>query len=411
MNSPFERPGIQDDAANATWDAAGAQPDTPNGDVGQEWVLREAYSERQSIIDFHRRLLELTPRVLVTRMIVAANLVVFVLMAVTAGGFFSPGGEVLKAWGANYGPATLDDQWWRVFTSMFVHVGVIHVAFNMWVLWDAGHLVERLVGNVGFLVLYVISGVCGSIASVFWNPHVNSAGASGAVFGVFGALMGFMLLRGDSIPKSILGRLRSSGLTFLAINLAIGFSIRWIDNAAHIGGLAAGFVCGVLMSHSLDRVTSRTRALRNVLVMVIAAIGFPVAACVAPEAPGDVVACLENFSATEKRALENFENARQRWERDEITDDEFTRIVETDVLRPWREARKKFDALKNVHPEQQKPVSMLRGYVKAREESWEALLAAVRERSEEKMKEYARKTVAADELLRELNSNQASFEK
>ena len=138
---------------------------------------------------------------------------------------FSPRGETLVAWGANYGPLTLDGQWWRLLTCTFVHIGIIHIGLNMWVLWDIGQLVERLTGNVGFLLLYLLSGLFGSLASVYWNPEVLSAGASGAVFGAFGGLMGFVLLRGDSIPKSILGPLRNSGTSFLFYNLIFGFSI------------------------------------------------------------------------------------------------------------------------------------------------------------------------------------------
>jgi rhomboid protease GluP len=274
----------------------------------------------------------------------------------------------------------------------------------MWILWDVGHLVERLVGNVGFLVLYVISGLFGSIASVYWNPGVNSAGASGAVFGVFGALMGFMLLRGDSVPKSILGRVRSSGLTFLMINLAIGFTIRWIDNAAHIGGLAAGFVCGVLMSHPLERVTSSSRAVRNVLTAAIAAVGVFVALQIAPDAPGDVEGQLADFSKTEKSVLDTMGTAWQRWEDGKMTDDEFAGIVEADVLQPWSEARQELERLNNVQSDQQQLVLKLKEYVRAREEVWEALLVALREPNEERMREYARKNAAADALLEDLNS-------
>ena len=94
-------------------------------------------------------------------------------------------------WGANFGPKTMDGQWWRLFTSMFLHFGIIHIGFNMWVLWNVGRLVERLVGNFGFALLYVVSGLLGSVASLAWNPTTISAGASGAVFGVVGALIGF----------------------------------------------------------------------------------------------------------------------------------------------------------------------------------------------------------------------------
>jgi rhomboid protease GluP len=196
---------------------------------------------QQALVRFWQRLFQITPYVLVTPAIVGINGVVFLLMTLDSGALLLPPVETLIDWGANYGPRTLDGQAWRLLTSTFVHIGIIHIALNMWVLWNIGQLVERLAGNVGFLILYLLSGLFGSLASVFWNPAVLSAGASGAVFGAFGGLMGFVLLRGDSIPKGVLGRLRNSGLTFLFYNMIFGLSIPGIDMAAHLGGLAAGF--------------------------------------------------------------------------------------------------------------------------------------------------------------------------
>ena len=135
-------------------------------------------SPQQSIVRFWQRLVEITPRTLVTPAIVAVNALIFVLMTFDSGEILSPPSETLMDWGANYGPFTLDGQWWRLLTCTFVHIGLIHIGLNMWVLWDIGQLVERLVGNVGFLFLYLLSGLFGSLASVYWNPEVLSAGAS-----------------------------------------------------------------------------------------------------------------------------------------------------------------------------------------------------------------------------------------
>lgn len=240
---------------------------------------------QQAIIRFWQRLLEVTPRTYVTSAIVGVNAAVFLLLSLDSGSLFSPGGEALVDWGANFGPFTLDGQWWRLLTCTFVHIGIIHIGLNMWVLWDMGQLVERLAGNVGFLLLYLLSGLFGSLASVYWNPMVLSAGASGAVFGSFGGLMGFALLRGDSIPKSILGRLRNSGTTFLFYNLLFGFSIPGIDMAAHLGGLASGFACGLILSQPLDQVSSRTRTWRNCVMLAVGAAGLLVAWLAAPAPP------------------------------------------------------------------------------------------------------------------------------
>ena len=122
-------------------------------------------------------------------------------MLATGVNFLAPDPQDMLNWGADFGPKTLNGQWWRTVTCMFLHFGIIHLGFNMWVLWDLGQLVERLVGNVGFLVLYFASGIAGSLASLAWQPLAISAGASGAVFGVAGALLGLIAFRHDSVPS------------------------------------------------------------------------------------------------------------------------------------------------------------------------------------------------------------------
>ena len=148
-------------------------------------------------VGLHRR----TRRVWATPALVAANVAVFAIMVAMGVGLMSPSIDGLITWGANYGPRTTSGQFWRLVTNVFVHIGIVHVAMNMIGLWQMGPLVERLLGNRGFLAVYLFSGVCGSLASVLWNPFVVSAGASGAVFGVYGALLAFLLRHRGSIPR------------------------------------------------------------------------------------------------------------------------------------------------------------------------------------------------------------------
>ena len=400
MNQPLDPDGADRDR--------GSEPAPPTGAAASgEPMLRRAtaqiriaenpFLERQRALDFYRHLFELTPRVLATKALVAANVVVFVLMALSTGALLAPDTDALIAWGSNFGPSTLDGQWWRLLTSMFLHVGVIHIAFNMWVLWDAGQLVERLVGSVGFVVLYMISGLSGSLASVYWNPYVNSAGASGAVFGVFGALLGFIVLRGDSVPKSLLRRLRTSGFTFLALNLAIGFSVRWIDNAAHIGGMAAGFACGLLMSQPLKRVTRARRALRNVAVLALGVAAILAAMHFAPEAPVD-------FSRIERQVVDVYNRAARQWRQKQITTERFAEILESEILPPWRAGRERLARPTRMAPARREFTDKLRRYAQRRQQEWEALLAALREPTPEHWQEHANQKKRADALLEQLNA-------
>jgi len=168
----------------------------------------------------------------------------------------------LVAWGANKASLTLHGQPWRLVTSMFLHGGLLHIAFNMLALWQAGQLVERLFGSLRFLTLYMIAGICGSMASVAWNVlthhDANSVGASGAIFGILGGLLAFIRREHSGVPPTIVKELRASVLPFLLFNLSAGFLYPHTDNACHLGGLVGGFVAGHLLARSLHMPEQRT---------------------------------------------------------------------------------------------------------------------------------------------------------
>jgi membrane associated rhomboid family serine protease len=200
---------------------------------------------------FQEQLERVTPRAYVTPWLVGINVLIFVAMLPLGAGFVQPNGEVHILLGSNLGPLTTDGQWWRLLTSTFLHFGVIHLALNMWALYVTGRLVERLYGNLYFLALYVFSGLTASVASLVWNPMVNSVGASGAIFGVFGGMLAFMMTKGNRVPFELIMSQRSSTLAFIANTLLFGFTHAGIDNAAHLGGLTGGFLAGLLLARPL----------------------------------------------------------------------------------------------------------------------------------------------------------------
>jgi membrane associated rhomboid family serine protease len=210
-----------------------------------------ADASKAAAAEFAVRLQGVTPRAWVVPALVAANAVVFAAMVAQGASPLSPSAGDVVAWGANFGPATLGGQPWRLLSSTFLHFGAIHLAMNMLALWNAGRLVERLFGNARFVALYLAAGIFGSSASVLVHPDVVSAGASGAVFGVYGALGGFLLRQQRSIPGPVLAGLRNVAVSFVGYNLLFGFAGRNIDMAAHLGGLAAGFAAGALLARPL----------------------------------------------------------------------------------------------------------------------------------------------------------------
>lgn len=392
--------------SHSTW----SRPDARSTGPGDYWIPPEEPGppvppgHDPAVLAFYRRVFELTPRVPITKAIVLANLAVFVLMAVTTGEVFSPRGLTLVNWGSNFGPRTLGGEWWRLATCTFVHVGLVHVAINMWVFWELGQLVERLVGHAGFVVLYLISGIGGSLASVYWRPEVNSAGASGAVFGVFGALMGFLLFRSDSIPKRILSEFRSSGGSFLLYNLAFGFLVQGIDMAAHLGGLGAGFICGLVLSQRLDRATPWSRLVRNFATAVLGIAGILIAIALAPPVPIDLRAELKSFRAAHKAAIQAELQAVRQRQNGNLTDEGLANVLEEQVLPPWRELLARCEALRKLPPAEQQTIDQWARYIRVREEAWGLWLQALRSGDLDETELAVAKLREADEAFRELNS-------
>jgi rhomboid protease GluP len=208
---------------------------------------------------FHDRIDRLSPRTPVIWVLLTLNLLVFALMQLDPGAHGSPGAQSLQLvrWGSNAGQYTLHGQWWRLVSSMFLHGGVVHIAFNMFALWQAGRLVERMFGSARFVALYMIAGVCGSLASVLWNPHVNSVGASGAIFGILGGLLAFIGRADSGVPGTVVKDLRGSLTGFLLFNIVAGFVYPHTDNAAHLGGLVGGYLAGHLLARSLHAPVQR----------------------------------------------------------------------------------------------------------------------------------------------------------
>jgi rhomboid protease GluP len=186
----------------------------------------------------------------VTSGIVALNVLVFVAMAAKGVSPANPTSSELLRWGANFGPLTYAGQSWRLLTSCFVHAGLLHIGFNMWAFWGLGLFVEKLLGHWRFLVAYLLAGLGGAIASVWWHPVSVSVGASGAIFGVAGILVALLRFGKVTGELEYLKAHSKSILTFIGYNLIFGFISPHVDNAAHLGGLATGVVIGTLLPRS-----------------------------------------------------------------------------------------------------------------------------------------------------------------
>ena len=185
-----------------------------------------------------------------TYTLVGINCAVYLAMVIKGVSPTNPTVLDLVHWGANFGGYVLAGQWWRLLTAAFVHVGILHLATNMWCLWNLGLLGEPLLGPIGVVAVYVLTGVAGNLLSTAVHPQIVGAGASGAVFGLAGVLI--LLLKAKLLPVAPeeIRRLRKSVIYFALLNFVIGGTSMFlrtsiqIDNMAHLGGFLCGLALG-----------------------------------------------------------------------------------------------------------------------------------------------------------------------
>ena len=185
--------------------------------------------------------MQLLRRAPVTACLLVAIVACFGLELASGG---STNGLTLLRLGANSPALIAQGEYWRLVASMFLHIGFIHLLVNGWALYPLGTLFEIWLGSGRLLLVYFAAGIAGSLASAYLSSVDLSAGASGAIFGVMGALIAFLLRRRrvlNPAGRSILSQLA----LWAGINVVLGFTTTGIDNYAHLGGCATGFLLGL----------------------------------------------------------------------------------------------------------------------------------------------------------------------
>ncbi|MGJ3196124.1 rhomboid family intramembrane serine protease [Peribacillus frigoritolerans] len=197
-------------------------------------VKKNAISESVKKAKAEQKVFQNANKPFFTYIFMAVQIAVFILMEFNGG---STNSKTLIEFGAKFSPYIIQGEWWRFFTPMIVHIGFIHLLMNTFSLYLIGAEVERIYGNARFLFIYIFAGFAGTLGSFIMTPNL-SAGASGAIFGCFGALLYF----GIVYPKLFMRSMGSSVIVLIIINLIYGFTVSGIDNAGHIGGLIGGFL-------------------------------------------------------------------------------------------------------------------------------------------------------------------------
>mgnify|MGYP002631635981 CR=1 FL=1 len=334
----------------------------------------------------------------VTWLLITANVVMFCVMVANGVSFTSPGPATLFEWGANFPPATANGQWWRLLTCMFLHFGFAHLAVNMMGLWYLGRTVEKLVGKAGFAITYIVSGIAGEFATLAWSPIGMSAGASAALFGTAGTLIGFVLLRRDLLQNVAMKQLLKNLTMALIADFTVGPIVFRMNNAAHATGLFCGFVCGLILSQHLSPAMIPRRKIRNLTTVVVAMIVLPVIAMTLPEALPNVPGELQQRNAVQRKAYGTIDSLAELSKTGQLNDAEYAKRIEEDVLPMWIESKSRIERLLNVEYADRNYIQRVVRYMQCRQESWQLLAQGLREQNEGKIEQSEKLTYEANKM-------------
>jgi len=238
----------------------------------------------------------------ITPILLDLNILIFILMVISGVNIMQPDNESLLNWGANFRPMTLEGEWWRLITNCFLHIGIFHLLMNMYALLYIGVLLEPHLGRTRFISAYLLTGITASVASLWWHDLTISAGASGAIFGMYGVFLA--MLTTNLIEKTARKALLTSIAVFVGYNLINGLK-GGIDNAAHIGGLVGGLVIGYALIPSLkkpdeSKLKFGTIGLLSILILVSSFVVYKKL----PNDIGTYDAKIKEFVSMEAMALE-----------------------------------------------------------------------------------------------------------
>lgn len=337
--------------------------------------------------------------------LVALNLLVFLAMIANGASWWHGSTTIPLQWGANFGPATQDGQWWRLASALFVHFGILHLTLNMWALWDVGRLVEQLYGRWRFLALYLASGVAGNLLSLaIQGNRAVSGGASGAIFSLYGALLVFLWRERDQVDPHELRWFTGVASVFIVLALTMGLLLPGIDNAAHLGGLASGALLGVALarrwtSHSPHGGSARVFAWAS----LVAAIALLLVRIPPPSYRlGEELRArqaISQFLLQDQRISQQWEDILGQGQRGRASFDQLAGRIENKVTTPYQES---FEQLSALHLDAAAPsahaLDQLRAYAALRGDASQALSEGLRERDPEKIRKALETARRAPEL-------------
>jgi len=339
------------------------------------------------MISLHDQLRQYMPQLRITPLLIAANVVVFVAMLFSGAGLWHSQNGVQLAWGANFGPATQDGEWWRLGSALFLHFGLLHVALNMFALWDAGQWVERMYGYFRFAMIYFAAGLAGNLLSLVVHAgHAVSGGASGAIFGLYGALLSYLWLERSRLQPGEFRWLFWAAIGFSIATIIFGLLVPGIDNAAHIGGLIAGLLTGVLLIKPDGSVVATPRRDRLISAGVLALlVGVMVANIPVPayrwSEEQQVRQEIGEFLQEDAAISRTWESVLQQGRRRGVSSDDLADVIESLVVERYEHNFEDLSALpQDASLPSAQTAERMRSYAEQRRDASRAMVEGLRAR-------------------------------
>lgn len=329
-----------------------------------------------------------------TTFLVILMLLGFAAMVTVGGASISGYSSVQLVWGANFAPATQDGEWWRLISAIFLHFGIWHLMFNTFALWDAGLWVERFYGHVRFLLIFVVTGITGNLLSLaIHSASAVSAGASGGIFGIYGALISFFWFNRNGLVFVRYRWLFIAAGVFSVFTILVGLFLEGIDNAAHVGGWLSGMVLGA----ALERPGKQRTGVRRSVFGLLFAVGLLVMIRVLPEPPYhwsdeiQVQQAIDRFLRGDEQISSEWNQLMSRESLHENSFDSLAGQIESDVVHYYEES---FEQLSELPGGTELPSSemleRLQTYALSRRNASRKLADGLRARNPDLMREALR---------------------
>ena len=361
--------------------------------------VRQSITLRYPELDsFHEALDAQTPVVRVTPILIAANLIIFVLIQFSPHSLSDP--NTLIAWGGNVGPRTANGEWWRLVTALFVHSGWLHLLATLVGLLQLGLILERLVGPLAFAAVYFAAGIFSSVAHLYASPVTVTVGASGAIFGTYALLLASWTWRlgrpgPGTIPAAVAKGLAPAAAVFVLYNLATDAVL----SEAELSGFIVGFAAGLVVARPVG---DRKPSVRGIAAATTAIVAIAVVMAVPLRGMTDATSELEHVVTVEERTATTYQEAANRFRNGWITADALAEVIDSAVLPELTEARTRVESLDKVPMEQQTLVAACKEYLRLRDEGWRIRAAALKRASMAQLREADTIDSASLEILRQI---------